>query len=68
MLVLAGGGSSDTVASTYNVTPSITTAYTLACVNSNYAQNANNPMSASATVTVSGSSYCEQNPNGAGCQ
>ena len=34
-----------------------------------YAQNANNPMQPeSATVTVSGSSYCEQNPNGVGCQ
>jgi hypothetical protein len=40
----------------------------LTCVNSNYSQNANNPVSSSATVTVSGSSYCEQNPNGVGCQ
>jgi hypothetical protein len=40
----------------------------LTCVNSNYSQNANNPVSSNATVTVSGSSYCEQNPNGVGCQ
>jgi hypothetical protein len=53
----------------YNVTSSITTTYTLACVNGDYAQDANNPMQPeSATVTVNGSSYCEQNPNGVGCQ
>jgi aspartate carbamoyltransferase regulatory subunit len=51
-----------------STTPPITTTYTLACVNSNYIQNANNPISSSATVTVSGSGYCEQNPNGVGCQ
>lgn len=66
-----GAGASQTIDTTQNpyaVTPSITTSYTLACVNSNYENNANNPASASATVTVSASSYCEQNPNGAGCQ
>jgi hypothetical protein len=51
-----------------STTPSITTTYTLACVNSNYAQNADNQAVSSATVTVKGSSYCEQNPNGVGCQ
>jgi hypothetical protein len=52
-----------------STTPSITTTYTLACVNGHYAQDENNPMlPESATVTVSGSIYCEQNPNGIGCQ
>jgi hypothetical protein len=71
MLQDVGAGSSgtiDTTANPYAVSPTNTTAYTLACVNSSYAQNANNPVSSSATVTVSGSSYCEQNPNGVGCQ
>jgi hypothetical protein len=62
-----GAGTSDTIDSTYNATPTITTAYTLTCVNSTYLQNANNPVSASATVTVGGSGICEQNPNGVGC-
>jgi len=71
MLQDIGAGSSgviDTTQNPYAVAPTSTTAYTLACVNSNYAQNANNPISTSATVTVSGSGYCEQNPNGVGCQ
>jgi hypothetical protein len=51
-----------------STTPPVTTTYNLTCVNSNYSQNANNPVSSNATVTVSGSSYCEQNPNGVGCQ
>lgn len=63
-----GSGTIDTTANPYAVAPTSTTAYTLACVNSNYAQDANNPVSSSATVTVSGSTYCEQNPNGVGCQ
>jgi hypothetical protein len=66
-----GAGSNntiDTTANPYAVTPSMTTSYTVACVNSNYAASAQNPVSSSATVTVSGSSFCEQNPNGVGCQ
>jgi hypothetical protein len=52
-----------------STTPSITTTYTLTCVNSNYATSPDNHQAGgSATVTVSGSSYCEQNPNGVGCQ
>jgi hypothetical protein len=43
------------------VAPSVTTTYTLSCVNSN------GSVSSNAKVTVSGSSRCEQNPNGAGC-
>jgi hypothetical protein len=46
------------------VAPSITTTYTLTCVNGNYSDDSVN---STAQVTVSGSSRCEQNPNGAGC-
>jgi len=66
-----GAGASDTIDTTanpYAVTPSATTAYTLACINSDYAKNADNQATSNATVTVSGSTYCEQNPNGVGCQ
>jgi hypothetical protein len=59
-----GGGSSEAVDSTYSVTPSITTLYTLNCVNNNFSDDW---VSANTTVTVGGSSLCEQNPNGAGC-
>jgi hypothetical protein len=50
-----------------STTPSVTTTYTLTCVNGNYATSTNNQAGGSATVTVSGSSFCEQNPNGVGC-
>lgn len=45
-------------------TPSITTTYTLTCINGNYSSDST---SNSVRVTVGGSSLCEQNPNGAGC-
>jgi hypothetical protein len=61
------GGASETVDGSTPVTPSLTTAYTLTCVNNDYASGGNNKAVSSATVTVNGSSLCEQNPNGAGC-
>jgi hypothetical protein len=62
-----GAGTSEQVSSTYSVQPTSTTIYTLTCVNSNYGSNGNNPITVTAPVTVSGSSFCEQNPNGVGC-
>jgi hypothetical protein len=47
------------------VTPTTTTTYILACVNANYSDD---QAVSSAQVTVNGSSQCEQNPNGIGCQ
>jgi hypothetical protein len=66
-----GAGTSDAIDTTQNpylVTPSSTTTYTLTCVSGNYSQDTNNPFSSSVTVTVGGSSYCEMDPNGLGCQ
>jgi uncharacterized protein YpuA (DUF1002 family) len=54
----------DTTQNPYSVTPTSTTIYTLTCVNSNYS---NGTITVTAPVTVSGSSFCEQNPNGVGC-
>jgi hypothetical protein len=61
-------GTIDTRQNPYAVSPTSTTAYTLACVNGDYATSTENRAVSSATVTVNGSSYCEQNPNGVGCQ
>jgi hypothetical protein len=47
-----------------SVTPSSTTTYTLTCANGKYS---NDSATSNAQVIV-GSSYCEQNPNGVGCQ
>ncbi|HUC02135.1 MAG TPA: hypothetical protein VMA75_04535 [Candidatus Paceibacterota bacterium] len=63
---LSSQGTIDTTANPFAVTPTSTTAYTLTCVNSNYG-GAGSTVTSNATVTVGGSSLCEQNPNGAGC-
>jgi hypothetical protein len=55
----------DTISGSVSTAPSITTTYTLTCVNGDYSSDS---ASASVQVTVGGSSLCEQNPNGAGCQ
>jgi hypothetical protein len=55
----------DTISGSVSTAPSIATTYTLTCVNGDYSSDS---ASASVQVTVGGSSLCEQNPNGAGCQ
>ncbi len=52
------------ISGTATTTPSVTTTYTLTCVNSNYSSDSVN---STVQVTVGGSGLCEQNPNGAGC-
>ena len=59
-----GTGTPAAANNTISVTPTITTTYTLTCTNSNYS---NDSAGSTATVTVGGSSLCEQNPNGVGC-
>jgi len=56
--------SSETANGNVSTTPSITTTYTLTCVNGNYSDDA---VSSNAQVTVNGTGLCEQNPNAAGC-
>jgi hypothetical protein len=58
------GGTVEPASDTIQVDPTVTTPYTLNCVNSVYSDSS---ASSSATVTVNGSNRCEQNPNGAGC-
>jgi hypothetical protein len=60
-----GTGTPMAASVTVTSTPSITTTYTLTCVNKPYGNT--DSVQSSATVTVGGSSRCEQNPNGAGC-
>jgi hypothetical protein len=52
------------VSSSYSVAPSVTTAYSLTCVNSNYSSDS---ATAVVNVGVGNSGVCETNPNGAGC-
>jgi hypothetical protein len=63
---ITGGGLSliEPASDTVPVAPTSTTDYTLTCVNSNYIDDT---VTSNARVTVTGSSLCEQNPNGAGC-
>lgn len=69
---LTGGGLDETqtlptpgtITGSATTTPSMTTTYTLTCVNGDYSSDSTN---ASVQVVVGGSSLCEQNPNGAGC-
>ena len=55
-----------TIIGNTTTSPSITTTYTLTCVNGKYGSS--DSTSSTVQVTVNGSSYCEQNPNGVGCQ